>query len=68
MPIKVVSLTVALSGELLDRVFCFLQKAPDEQFSIDEVVETAIKYYLELPDIQARNLSRQYRERNVNHG
>ena len=55
MPIKVVSITVALSGELLERIFCFLQKAPNEQFSIDEVVETAIKFFLEQPEIPGKD-------------
>jgi hypothetical protein len=50
MPIKVVSITVALSGDLLERIFCFLQKAPNDEFSIDEVVETAIKFFLEQPE------------------
>jgi hypothetical protein len=60
MPIKVVSLTVAVSGELLDRILCFLQKHPDDTFSIDEVVETAINFFLELPEIPGKE--------SVNHG
>lgn len=54
MPIKVVSLTVAISGELLDRITSFLQKHPDDSFSFDEVVETAINYFLELPELPGK--------------
>lgn len=63
MPIKVVSLTVAISGELLDRISCFLQKHPDDSFSIDEVVETAINFFLELPEIPGKDVNHERRQR-----
>jgi hypothetical protein len=49
MPIKVVSLTVALSGELLEQILYFIEETKasnNSKMTVDEVVETSIQHFL----------------------
>lgn len=48
MGIKVVSLTVALSGEMLDQILYFIKETETNgsKRSVDEVVEMSINHFL----------------------
>lgn len=55
MGIKVVSLTVAISDEILEQIFMFIKTHSDHDFTVDEVVETAIKHFFSIEERTIEN-------------